>query len=217
MLRNLMSIAVVAGLVYGAYQVNLKYFRSGHPTQQKQIDSKMTSFVCPRDVEAFDPTSPNKRIGQFTKGTEIKVGANAAGEMKNVFYHQPDGKIIQALCRARDLTDQTAAATPLENKELKTVLQGSPGLKNNPNASWLGNGQMTIQQGCDGGVPGTGVSGKVVAIGQSGASKTLSGSFDGQHPTTTTTPPPPPPSLSPEQGIKQRARDLGTNQGSASP
>src|SRR3989338_10543984 len=98
MLRNLMSIAVVAGLVYGAYQVNLKYFRSGHPTQQKQIDSKMTSFVCPRDVEAFDPTSPNKLIGRFTKGTEIKIGPNAAGEMKHVSCQQPNGLIIQALC-----------------------------------------------------------------------------------------------------------------------
>ena len=44
MLRNLMSIAVVAGLVYGAYQVNLKYFRSGDPTQQKHVDPKMFWF-----------------------------------------------------------------------------------------------------------------------------------------------------------------------------
>ncbi len=209
-----MSIAVVAGLVYGAYVVNLKYFGGNSSTQQKQTEFKMVPFVCPRDIQAFDPASPKKLIGQFNKGTQIDVGINIFDGMKNVSYQQPNGQTVRALCRAKDLTGQPADA-PLEKMQVKTKLAGNPALKDNPDATWLGNGQMTIQQGENGGVPGTGVAGSFIPLGKSGAKegRTLSGSFEGQQDST----PPPSPSLSPEQGIKQRAKDLGTNQGSASP
>jgi hypothetical protein len=211
MIRNVLSLLVVAGLAYGAYLVNEKFFAAPpKPPQPAAIavnDPTLTPFICPIDVEAFDPASPDKTLGYFTKGTEIKVGADSGTPgLKNVLYEQPDGRVVQALCKADDLkppkdpfaivplqkrretTEQTASSSvaPLEKSKLSIVEQ--------PKTTTCFSGLQTGT--CGGG-------GDVVRMGQTKA-VTIEGTFGGQ------TLPPTPKSAAPTaaQGVKERAKDL---------
>jgi len=206
MIRNLLTLAVVAALVYGAYQINEKYF-SGSAAKEKTAaltvnKANMSPLVCPRDVDAFDPAAPDKQIGMFTKGTEVLVAPHSGTPgMKNVVYQQPDGQIVEALCREKDLTEPEIGA-PLAQMERKSVIPDNPELKKDADRSWLGNGQMTIQQGNNGGCSGGGA---VIKMGQSGAKKTMSDTFKNQQLNPMPTP-------SQEYSIKQKAKDLNSGQ-----
>jgi hypothetical protein len=214
MIKTLLSLAVVAGLVYGAYQVNEKYMGGSSATEEKAKAAnfgKSQSFVCPRDIQAFSTTEPTQAIGVFTKGTEVKIAAHSGiSGMKWVMYQQPDGKIIEAVCREGDISSTLGNAAPLQaDPHKKSVLPENPALASQGNNRWLGNGQMTIQQGgCS--KSGTGAGSGVVKIGQSGANKTIGESFKDQQLNEAA----PPPSLSPEQGVKERAKALKNSQGS---
>lgn len=198
MIRNLVSLLVVGALVYGAYEINNKFFTG--PTKPSSAagaaavsDPGLTPLVCPRDVEAFDPAAPDKTLGYFTKGTEIKVGADSGTPgMKNVVFQQPDGSVIQALCKADDLTkEEQPAIVPLEKKK-QTIIEKPKGV-----STWLGNNQMTIQQGCGGGSCDSGT----IKLGQTRA-KTIGSTFGNE------SPPPTSVASSPQQGVKDRAKDL---------
>jgi len=196
MIRNLLTLAVVAGLVYGAYLVNEKYFTSAQK-QAQVIPATMVSFVCAQDVQAFDPNSPDKTIGYFTKGTEIKVGGESGVPgMKTVAYQPTNGAVIHAICKASDLTNDknstsTPATAPLAKKT--SITGKTPGV-----STALGNGQKSISQG--------GSSSIVKMDGKSNA-KSIGETF-GDNATPTPTSTPPSTAKSPEQGIKDRAKDL---------
>ena len=206
MVKNLMSILVLAGLVYGAYQINDKYFGGSAPKHSAATaDPNMTPFVCPKDVEAFDPAAPDKTMGFFKKGTEIKVGPESGVQgMKNVAYQQPDGQLLQALCRDDDLKADaapTASATAPLAKNQQTIVAKTPNV-----STWLGNGKMTINQGCGGDGPPAGT----IRLGQT-SGKGISQTFG--HDSSA----PAPSTMNPDQLMKQRAKDLQKQQAAQTP
>ena len=207
MVRNLLTIVVVAGLVYGAYLINEKFFKSAPASTQNKaadIPATMVSFICAQDVQAFDPASPDKTLGYFKKGTEIKVGGESGVPgMKIVAYQPPDGAVIHAICKASELTSEKnsasiAATAPLEKK--MTITTKAPGV-----STWLGNGQMTINQNGSGG--GAGSSSTIKMGGTASTTKSIGQTF-GDAPSTAPSPTAPPVAKTPEQGIKDKAKDL---------
>lgn len=61
------------------------------------------TFRCPEKVTAYDPKSPENILGIFEAQTELQVGEILPNGMAPVTYHAPDGKIIEALCQAKDV------------------------------------------------------------------------------------------------------------------
>lgn len=204
MIRNLLTLAVVAGLVYGAYLVNEKFFSTTPPaTQKKQepIPAGMVSLVCPQDVQAFDPTNSDKPLGYFKKGTEIKVGSDSRFPgMKSVAYQpSPTGEVIRAICKTAELNGEKSAASataPLAKKA--TITTKAPGV-----TSTLGSGgQNSLGQPAK--------STTVLKLGATNA-KSISTTFGDTAPAPDASTAPPVPAStakSPEQGIKDRAKDL---------
>ena len=69
-----------------------------------------------RAIEAYDPADPSRIIGTFAAGTALRVGAfSAASRSYAVEFTGPDGKVVRAVCMARDLEPflkKTAPETP---------------------------------------------------------------------------------------------------------
>lgn len=61
-------------------------------------------FVCTEPIGVFDPTAPDKQIGQFNAGTKLQIGKQAETPgMFHISFLGKDGKFVFGLCRAEDL------------------------------------------------------------------------------------------------------------------
>jgi hypothetical protein len=66
--------------------------------------NKPNVVICTRDVDAYNPTNSLQLIGKFHKDTQLTIGSKDVLSGKYyVFYDQPNGKKITALCKAEDL------------------------------------------------------------------------------------------------------------------
>jgi hypothetical protein len=66
--------------------------------------SAARTFVCTKDIPAYDPKAPAVGIGHFLAGTELEIlGPAAAPGMSIVRYRDPSGSVTTVLCKNEDL------------------------------------------------------------------------------------------------------------------
>ncbi len=96
-----------------------------------------TVVVCQSDITAYNPASVVEPVGTFKEGTllEIKDAPSATG-MKNATLRLPDGKVVEAVCFAKDFekppTITQYTADPLQPQKItgpKKAWGGEPDWK----------------------------------------------------------------------------------------
>lgn len=102
---GLLLVFSVPAIALGLWGSRTSFAQWQLKTTRSSVHVRMSAAViCKTETPAFDPKTPTKRIGSFTKDTRLKIINRDAGlGLTLVEYTQPNGQKIQALCNPEDL------------------------------------------------------------------------------------------------------------------
>ena len=143
MVKNLLTVAFMAAIVYAAYVVNVEFFSdkttskeaetppSGAgsapaqpalvtpaPAPQPPQPANTRLYICQKKTMAYSKAPPYDAFGFFHPGSALEVGEPFADSgMLNVTFQSSKGETILALCKPQDV-GETPPSKPLEKPTL---------------------------------------------------------------------------------------------------